>query len=157
MWLVVAVVGLPSAWRNPTAAALVLSYVFAEALYFFTGNGLATQYFTFPDIFCLTVIACKPAYYPREYQGIWEQIKCGFLGRSPADRFIMCSFPFGWYLYVCDWNPYYVYWGLYWLAIAQFLAAGAEGFATHINRRKAAASDQLSEDVFRFSWVRGYG
>jgi hypothetical protein len=135
MWAAVLVVGMPAAWRNPTAGALVLCWVFSEGLYTLTGNGLAVQYFAYPDIFVLAVIMAKPEYCNLQpYRSTLHQLKCILLERSPSDRFIMLSYPVAWYFYVTDIQPYYQYYALWWLAIAQFLAAGWEPVSKFFRR-----------------------
>lgn len=160
MWALVVVVGLPAAWRNPTAAALVLCWIFSEGLYWITGNGLAVAYYTFPDIFVITVIFCKPSYCPPEdYPTVWHQLWCILAERTPADRLILLSYPACWYLYVADIAPYYQWWGLYWIAVVQFLAAGAEGIAKLNSRPEGAseASVEPPDETSRLVGVRGYG
>lgn len=138
LWAVALLIGVPSAWRNPTSAALVISWVVSQAIYLITGNGLAVEYYIFPDIFTLAVIMAKREYCNlRPYTSIWHQLKCLLLERSPADRFIMVSYLFVWALYVAPVAPYQQYWGLWIIAIAQFLAAGWESFL--IYRRHAEA------------------
>lgn len=160
MWAVALAIGVPSAWRNPTAAALVLSFVFSNLVYVFTGNGLAVEAYLFPDIAVIAIIFCKKNH--RDYPlqgGDWHQLKCLWLERSPADRIVLSIFPLMWIGYVADVDPYYKYWALYWLAIIQFLAAGVEGFLK-LTRRARAASETLAPpgDVFRrLAWGVGSG
>jgi hypothetical protein len=138
MWAVVLLIGVPSAWRNPTSAALIVGWIVAEGMYRLNGNGLAVEYLAFPDIFVLAVIMAKREYCNlRPYRNTWHQLKCVLFERSPADRFIMLCYPLVWALYIAAIDPYYQYWGLYFLAIAQFLAAGWESFL--IFRRHAEA------------------
>ena len=133
---VVAVVGLPSARRNPTAAALVCAWLISEILYLATGNGLAVEYYTLPDIIVLSVILCKPEHCYIEYESAWHQLKCLLLERSPGDRIIICTYPLCWFLYVADLSDFNRYWGLWLLAVAQLLAAGWDAFP-HPFRRHA--------------------
>lgn len=158
MWCVVLGVGVPSAWRNPTAGALVLCWVFSEGLYALTGNGLATDYFIFPDLLVLAVIFAKPeACNYRPYENTWVQFKCIILERSVPDRIVMVIFPAMWWTYVADIAPYYQWWALFYLSIAQFLAAGWEGFSKiYRSRVTSGTPDYPSGDVFRrIAWSAG--
>jgi hypothetical protein len=130
LWGIVFAVGIPSAWRNPTAAALVICKIAGWAIYRITGDSLPVEYYLYPDLFVLAVIYAKhehACYYP--YRGFWHQLACVLLERSPADRVVVLIFPVMWTLYVAPIDPYYVWWSLYYLVIAQFLAAGWESFA----------------------------
>lgn len=142
MWATVLAVGVLSAWRNPTAGALVLSWIVVEAIFVATGNNLAVEYYIFPDIFVLAVIFAKPRYHPCEhYLGTWHQIKCLLLERTPSDRVVMLIYPCMWVVYVADIHPYYAWWGLYALVLAQFFAAAWESL--QLIRRDADAVDRL--------------
>jgi hypothetical protein len=101
----------------------LLAYVVAEL-------GLPLKYFTIPDIVTVCIIFGKPRYRPCETYwdlSIWAQFKCILAERSPADRFILLSIPMAWIIY----SPvlsHDQWWSLWWIAIAQFLAAGWESF-----------------------------
>lgn len=122
MWAVVFAVGVPSAWRNPTAAALVLAKIAGWAIYKITGDNLPVEYYLFPDIFVIAVIMAK-------YE------------RSVPDRIVLLIFPIMWCLYLAPLHPFYVWWSLYYLVLAQFFAAGWESFSTY-RRGHRAASDK---------------
>jgi hypothetical protein len=141
MWAVVLLIGVPSAWRNPTAAALVGAWVVTKTIYIFTGNPLAVEFFIFPDICVLAIIFCKPEYNPcEEYLGTLHQLKCIVTERSPADRIVMLIYPVEWALYVSTLHPFYLWWALWGLSLIQFFAAGSESFL-HLIRRHAEALD----------------
>lgn len=158
MWTIVLAVGVPSAWKNPTAGALVLCWVVSEGIYALTGNGLATEYFLYPDFFVIAVIMMKPeACNLRPYRGPWHQLKCMLLERSVPDRIVMLLFPLAWYFYAATIHPYYQYWALFYIAIAQYLVAGWEGFSK-LRRTRAVSEtpDHSSGDVFRrLAWSAG--
>lgn len=160
MAAVVAVVGIPSAWKNPTAAALVLAWVFSQALYYFTGNGLAIKFYTFPDIVILAVIFAKPEYCNQGmYRSTLHQLWCVVAERSPSDRMVMLIFPIIWWAYVADISAYACWWILWGATVLQFLFASTESIEK-FNRRAEAASDtsEPSDDVYRrLAWSRGYG
>jgi hypothetical protein len=143
---VVLLIGVPSAWRNPTAAALVGAWAVTKAIYLMTGNGLATEFYVFPDIAVIAIIFCKPEYRPSpDYVSIWHQLKCIVTERSPADRIVMLIYPIEWMLYVSTLNDYYVWWSLWGLSIVQFLAAGSETLFHIFHRRHAEAANHPSD------------
>lgn len=160
MWLTVAVVAVSfSLGRNPTAAALVVSWSVGEMIWLATGNPLPVSYYPFLDIAVLAVIACKPPYRRWQPRGAWERLQGIILDRSPADRAVVLVFPIMWLIYVAPLHPYYAWWSLWLLAIIQFLAAGWESLSKF--RRSRAVSDtpdSPSGDEFcRLAWGRGYG
>jgi hypothetical protein len=160
MWAIVLAVGVPSAWRNPTAGALVLCWVVSEGIYAFTGNGLAVEYYIFPDVFVLAIIFAKPEACDLAPYADWRhQLKCFLLERSVPDRIVMLIFPVMWCVYVSGIDPYYQWWSLWGLAIIQFFAAGWEGFSKiYRSRAVSETPDRSSGDVFRrlaWSWDGG--
>ena len=159
---VVAVVGIPSAWRNPTAAALVLAWIAVKVLYLVTGNGLAVEWYIYPDIAVLAIIFCKPDYRPCDYyRGTWHQLACLWTERSPSDRAVMAIFPLMWIAYFAPISPF-IQWYLLWAgAILQFLFASAEPLAEFFHSRRGAdAAHRLPVspgDLLVAYRSRGYG
>jgi hypothetical protein len=155
LWAVVLAVGIPSAWRNPTAGALVLCWVVSQTIYALTGNGLAVEYYAYPDIFVIAVIFAKREYCNlRPYRSTFHQLACVVLERSPADRFILLSYPVVWYFYTATSTPHLQYWALYLLSVAQFLAAGAESLSKSI-RCPAEEKVPRDEGDLLFAFPRG--
>lgn len=159
---VVAFVGLPSAWRNPTAAALVASWAFGYVVYLATGNGLALKFYFMADIAVIAVIyICKPeARSLRPYASAWRRFVAILLERSPWDRIVLGIFPLAWLAYVANIGDYYRYWVLWVLAAAQFLAAGGEAVHSWIDERRANALTPPPEPPssgLEFYAVRGIG
>jgi hypothetical protein len=107
MWVVVFCIGVPSAWRNPTAAALVLAKIAGWAWNRITGDSLPVEFYPFVDILVMAVIVAK-----RE---------C-----SPADKAVLFLFAVCWALYVAPIHDYYRWWALFAVTILQFLCASAE-------------------------------
>lgn len=156
---IVVVIGIPSATWNPTAAALVISWIVGEVVYLITGNNLPTTIYLFPDFFVLAVIMAKAeAFDCRPYRGTWHQLRCILLERSGADRVVMAIFPVMWLLYVADIHPFYKWYALWSLTIAQFLAVGWESIAQfHRAGAVSARRDHPSRHEFsRLAWGRGY-
>lgn len=159
MWVVVLAIGIPSAWTNPTAAALVICWIFGEAIYVLTGDSLPVEYYAYPDIFVLAVILAKPEHCRHEARGAWQWLKCILLERSPADRVVMLIFPVMWIAYVSDMgarDKWFLLWGL---TIAQFLAAGWESLAKSIRRRaeNATPSPDVHGSLLVAHGSGGYG
>lgn len=134
------IIGVPSIWRNPTSFALVIAWAVSSGIYLVTGRSVAPEYYLFPDVFTVAIIMAKREHCNlRPYRNAFHQLKCALLERSPADRFILLSFPAVWWLYVFPPSYEHQYWGLWSIAIAQFLAAGWEAFSLFIRRRYAEA------------------
>lgn len=156
LWAIVFVVGIPSAWSNPTAGALVISKIAGWAIYQITGDNLPVEYYLFPDIFVLAVIFSKHEHACLHlYRSVWHQLKCVMFERSPCDRLIVLIFLAMWILYVADVHPYYKWWSLFWLVVAQFLAAGAESFLNcwrshSMSGRETERRRDFPSDIDRF-------
>lgn len=141
LWSVVFCIGVPSAWRNPTAAALVLAKIAGWGWTRITGDNLPVAFYLFPDIFCLAVIMAKPEWCNRQpYRGIFHQLKCVLLERSPADRAVMMVFFFSWAIYVSPIDDYYRWWMLWGGVILQFLFASAESLEIFWRQRAMSKS-----------------
>lgn len=119
MWLTVAVVGVPSMWRNPTAAALVLAWLYGVAVCLITGDSTPLAYYPFADVAVLGVIWTK-----RQW--------------SNPDRIVVAIYPVCWAIYVAGLHDYYTFYLLLALTIVQMFAAGTEAFESY--RRDAAAA-----------------
>lgn len=159
LWAVALAVGFPAAWRNPTALALLGALIVTKAIYLATGNGLAVDYYIFPDVAVLAVIFAKREFCNlRPYRSTLHQLKCVLLERSPADRVVMLIYPLEWTIYCSSMHDYYVWWLLWGLSIIQFLAAGWEGFPKLRSTRAVSETPHSSDDVFRrLAWGGGGG
>lgn len=125
MWGVVLAVGVPSGWWNPTAGALVLCWILGEAIYTITGDSLPILYYLLGDAVVLMVIFAK-AERARPFIGLRCQFWAILKDAECRDRFVLLIFPVMWALYAVPIHPYYKWWSLYFLVIAQILAAGWE-------------------------------
>jgi hypothetical protein len=143
MWAVIVLVGIPSAWRNPTSAALVLCWIIGETVFVLTGDSLPVRFYAYPDIFVIAVIMAKPEYCNRRpYRSVWHQLQCILLERSPADRVVLLIFPAMWVVYLLSdaaLHPYYRWFALWFLVIVQILAAGVEALPL-LHRHKAVSA-----------------
>lgn len=143
MYSTVAVVGLPAAFRNPTAAALVLSWLVGEVTWMATGNNLPLSVYFMCDVAVIAVIYAKMirSCGAKVYSSMREQLRCFVTDLTKADRWIVALFLLGaWPLYVLEIHPYYKWYLLWFIAIAQFLLAGAEAALTLRHNVKARAS-----------------
>ena len=136
---VVFLVGIPSAFRNLTAAALVVAYVAVQGVYEWTGQALLIRELVCIDLGVIAAVYCKqPAYDCFPYRSFSHQLACLWLERSWADRIILSLFPAAWYFYgVAD--PSLQWWGLYAVSLAQFAAAGWEALNSFLSSREANA------------------
>ena len=148
LWAVMLLIGVPSAWRNPTAAALVGAWVFSKALFLVTGDGLAVQFYVFPDIAALAVILAKPEHCFRGYdRSWWFEFKCILLERSPSDRAVMLLFPVLWYAYVADISAYAQWFVLWGATILQVLFASAESLERFWHSRSGSIVERHLGDI----------
>lgn len=156
MLAVVLLVGVPSAIRlrlkerprltllNPTAAALVISWLAAELVWLRTGDNLPMGIYFGADLFVMAILCLKA----------WARRATGW------DVAIMLVFPMMWlYYFDQEIGLYHKWYALYFLLLAQFLAAGAEPFFTWLEPRLAKAretvdtrSDNPSSGL-EFRWV----
>lgn len=124
LWLVAFAVGVHSlVWRNPTAVALVLAYMVAQA-------GLPLEFYPYSDAVVITAIMMKTE-------------------RSLSDRFVILAYPAAWIFYIVDvpgsWSQW---WHLASIAIAQFAAVGLEPALPYIRRRYAEAANSPPDQGF---------
>ena len=139
MWAVVCGIGLPAVCRNPTALALSLSWLAGELTWMATGNNLPLSVYVMADIGVIAVIYAKsisrvgPKYYP----SAWQHAKSFVTDLTWSDRFIVGIFLLGaWPTYAVQIHPYYRWWILYYLTVAQFVLAGAEALLSWLKSRK---------------------
>lgn len=143
MWLTVIAVGIPSAWRNPTAFALTFSWLAGEAAWLTTGNNFPLSVYFMADIAVISVIYAKTIRRcgPKVYPSLRDQLRCLVTDPTIWDRLIVAIFLLGaWPLYVLSVSPLFKWWGLWALAILQFLLAFAEAalsFRHDVNMRAA--------------------
>jgi hypothetical protein len=116
---------------NPTALALLLAFAASQV-------GLPHDLYACPDALTIAFIMMKSQRCYLEGDGWWHEIKCLVLERSPADAFILLSFPLAWGIYVSDLHHFYWWWSLTIIAVAQFIAAGSEPLLQLLRDRRNA-------------------
>ena len=125
IWLVVLVVGIPSTWWNPTAGALVICWIVGEVSYLVIGDNLPILHYLIGDAFVLLVIFAKAEHrFPLE--GCRIQLWKTLLDSVCMDRWVLAIFVIMWMIYAVPLHPYFKWWALYYLLVAQFLATGWE-------------------------------
>lgn len=151
-------VALPAAFYNRTAGALVGAYLLVQGVWLATGEALPAFALFYIDLLCLAAIYTRPEIahpFCRCASGAYRSFQrqlCGlWLERSLCDRFVIACFPAAWYFYGTA-DPW---WPLYWISIAQLLAASGEGLQHFLRRRAANAApgapDQRSGA--EFAWA----
>lgn len=159
---VVLLVGVPAATRNATAVGLVASYFAAQGLWYFTGLVFSPKLSLLIDLSVIAVIYCKrPAYDCWPYRDWRLQLCAIWLERSYWDRIVLAAFPPMWAVYFLPLSASTAFWSLYWLAIAQFIAAGGEVVQSYLSARSAKAGVAPNSSVgskFNTGWREwGYG
>lgn len=150
---VVLFVGVPAARWNFTAAALVLVYAFMTISYYAFHAVYSTGFCVLADITVMAVIYAKqPARDLFPYEGWRDQLAALWLEKSFWDRIVLALFPVGWIFYAFAASPW---WPLYWISLAQLLAAGLESLETYRNTRTAKRASAPDPPGFLFSPGRG--
>jgi len=157
---VVLAVGVPAAFRNPTAAALVAAWAFAQGVWLATGDNLPLRAYIVTDIAVLAVIYCKRLRWRGPYRNWWHRLQSILLEPNGWDRVVILIFPVMWMLYIVSMNERAKWFALFWLAIAQFLAAGGGALQSWLIARKANAEQPPATGppaVYRWALGRGHG
>lgn len=124
LWVAALAVGLSCLrTRNLTALALVIAFAVSEA-------GLPLEYYVYSDAFVIAAIFAK--------------FQC-----SPADRFVLLTYPVAWFFYVADApGSSAQWWHLATIAMFQFAAVSAEPLIPYIRRRYAEAANSPPDQGF---------
>lgn len=155
-------VGVRSAWWNPTAGALVASWAFGFVMLHVFGIWLTRDQLVYCDWAVIAFIAGKPATCDlRPYKGLIHWLRCRFLERSKYDVCIVGLFLPAWIVYATPLSDFVFYWSLWTIAVLQFVIAGAEAFYKRREYRMTnAAAPELPSAGLEFSrpaWGGGYG
>lgn len=132
MYAIVVGIGVPAAFRNPTALAMVIAWLSVEIVYQITGDSLPLKFSFMADIAVISLIYAKTIRRcgAKLYSSLGEQMRCMITDLTPWDRWIVAIFLLGaWPGYAVEMNAW-LKWHLLWAAtIAQFLLAGWEALA----------------------------
>lgn len=160
---VVLLIGVFASPRNMTAAALTASYFAVQGVWLATGAVFDTRITLLIDLTVIAAIYCKlPAHECWPYRDRQHQFCSLWLERSIWDRVVLSIFPVAWAVYFLPLATSTAFWYLYWLAIAQFVAAGGEALQSYLSARTAnagkAAPDSSAGSPFNANWREwGYG
>jgi hypothetical protein len=144
MYAVVACIGLPAAWFNRTAAALVFAWALGFLIWLLTGENLPTGLYFITDVMVIATILTKPdAEDCWPYNGLREQFAALWKERCRWDKVVVAVFFIMWLIYIVDIPEQYRYWSLWALVIIQFLAAGDEAVSVYRKRREATDKPAL--------------
>lgn len=160
MYLVVIGVGLPSAWRNPTAFALVLNWALGEFAWLVTNDPLPLSVYFCADILVLAVISGKATIREgcRTYPTLAEQIRCFWRVLTLWDKLVAGGFIFAaWPLYVADIDARLKWFALFYVLIAQFAFAGCEAISNLLGYRKRRVEPNRPPGGLAFAGDGGRG
>lgn len=148
----VACIGIPSAWFNLTSAGLVVSYIVSQIVWRVTDEGVSVPSMLLCDYLVMVLIMAKPDARKCPYTGLVSQLYALWGERTNADKIVLSIFPLAWFCYAVEFDAFYRWWALWWLAMVQLLVAGWEGYSVWQARR--AAKDHSGPDVasLRLVW-----
>ena len=145
MTLVVVFLAFPAAFRNRTAGALVGSWCVQELTWLLSGQFIPQMGGVILDYFILVVVFTKPEVRDcSPYRTIWHQFLAFACERSWNDVVVIAIFPLMWLSHIAL-DDYYGWWARWWLALAQFLVAGAEALGPLLHRGIVAFRQRSSE------------
>jgi hypothetical protein len=161
IYAVVAFVGLPSATRNSTALGLSLAWLLGEITWLLTSNNLPVSTYFMADVAVITLIYAKTIRRvgSKIYPSLAKQLYCLVADLTVWDRWIVALFVFGaWPLYIATIHPYYKWWSLWAIIVAQILLAGAEAIQSFRHELKQrAASDPPGHGLALVGVRTGHG
>ena len=130
--------------KNWTAVALVLCYCFMQGSYYGLGITYPAGISMLADLTVVAIIYCKQPVCDLMPYTTWQaQLVACWLERSLWDRLIIALFPVGWVFYAFAGDPW---WPLYFISLAQFVAAGFEAFENFQSARSAKAGSANKQD-----------
>jgi len=132
------VLGLLAAVRNPTSGALAAGWLANEVYWMSTGSNFSTSLSFCADITVLAVIGIKATVREgcRTYPTMRLQMICFWRAVTLWDKLVAGGYIFAWGVYVSNLHPYYAYWALFWIFLAQLLFADAETLHSLLGRNE---------------------
>jgi hypothetical protein len=150
MWAVVAFVGFPAAVRNSTALGLVCAWLAGEITWLISGNNLPLPVYVIADCMVVGLMYGKAL---RAAEPWRTKVFRLYHDLTPWDRAIAGIYIFAvWPIYASDLHPYYVWWSLWWLTIAQFLLAGGDALFAHPLPKRPIPDFNTTDFRVRFAW-----
>jgi hypothetical protein len=158
--LLVAAATIPAAMRNFTALALVASYAVYQSGWLLTQRAFDPLLCVVIDATVIAAIYCKdPAHDCWPYRDWRHQLGSAWLEKSLWDRIVIAVFPLMWAAYFLPLPAYLEWHSLYWLTMAQFVAANGE--ALHLLHNRSAKSGETRPDITGMRFIAlgggGYG
>lgn len=155
-------VGIPAAFRNPTALFLVASWAFGQGVWMATGINLPLKAYFIADLTVIALIYAKTIARlgPKEYTSVSEQLKCLLTDLPWWDRIIVGLFVAGcWPAYgltMDEWTRWHLLWAI---TILQFLLAGGEALTSRRGAKRAipVEPDRPTGGLQRVAGNWGYG
>ena len=151
---IVFLVGIPAAFHNRTAGALVAAYLAVQAIWLWTGAELPALLLFWIDLACVAAICTRRPVRACYQEGALDLAACLlWKERTWCDRVVLACFPAVWWFYVFDGAPW---WPLYWLSLAQLIVASGEGLRTYSTRRGPSAApieDERPPGGVEFAWA----
>jgi hypothetical protein len=146
LMLCVVLLTLPAAARNLTAAGLVASYALGTGAWLLTHQVFSLRVCLLIDMTVLAAIYAKrPAFDCRPYEHEFHRLCAFWLELSYWDRIVVACFGGMWLSYALPLSDSTSWWALFYLALAQFAAAGMESLQDYLAVRSAKA-DHLKPD-----------
>lgn len=149
--VIVVCIGIPSARFNLTSVGLVISYGVSQLVWKVTGEAISVPSMLLCDYLVMVLIWAKPDVYECPYTGLAAQFCALWFERSYADRIVLSFFSLAWFCYAINFDAFYRWWALWWIALVQLIVAGWEGYSVWQQRR--SAKDHTSPNVtLRLAW-----
>lgn len=133
--MLAAVAGVALAWRNLTAAALVLSWVLSFACFWLFHHVFSVAEAVYIDMFVIAAIMCKEK-------------------QTPVDWIVMGLFLPAWIFYF---GRYDQWWPVWWITMTQYLLVGGEALYLWFARGSAKPRAEYPEASEFRAWAGGYG
>lgn len=148
----IACIGIPAAWFNLTAAGMVISYIVSQLVWRVTGDPISVPSMLLCDYLVIVLAIAKPDAHKCYYTSLASQMYALWGERTNADKIILSIFPLAWFCYAVEFNAFYRWWALWWMAMLQLLVAGWEGYS--VWQQRPREKDHSSPDIasLRLAW-----
>lgn len=151
--------GLLLMLRNPTGGALALGWIGNEIYWMSAGSNVSIIISLCADIFVLGVIFAKATIREgcRTYPTLRLQLYCAWRAITLWDKLVASGYIFTWWVYAANFHPYYTYWYLFYIFLAQLFFADCEVFQWLLGKLKGRVEPNRSSDGLAFAGIRRYG
>lgn len=145
-------IGIPSAGYNLTSAGLVISYIVSQVVWRVTGEALSVPSMLLCDYLVIVLAVAKPDARECPYTNLMAQLCAVWGERTTADKIVLSMFPFAWFCYAIEFDTFYRWWALWWLAMFQLLVAGWEGYTTWHQGLRTKDHTRPDITLLRLAW-----